>query len=458
MGKPRCSMLPASFRRSFLRLARHLALLAAWALTASCRPYGADSAAPIYDGDRAPYLQRATPTGITVRWRSERPTTGRVRYGVDARTMDSIVDEPAARTDHEVVLAGLAPATSYTYAVGSTTAADATVSSFVTPPPSGEARPTRIWAFGDSGTGRDGQRAVRDAFVRYNGAPAPDLWLLLGDNAYPDGNDRWYQRNLFAIYPEQLRRSPLWPALGNHDVLTRGPSGEPPFIDIFTLPAAGEAGGAPSGSEHFYAFDHANVHCICLDSAASSTDAGSPMLTWLADDLAVTTQTWIIAYWHHSPYSRGSHDSDIDPRMTAMRERVLPILEQGGVDLVLGGHSHDYERSFLIDGHYGPSSSFTPAMLIDGSDGRDAPYQKTRMPHAGTVYIVAGSGGQLDSVAHHPVMAVSESRRGSVIIDVDGARMDARFLSSSGTIDDAFAIVKTATVGMRDRAGARMPH
>ena len=55
------------------------------------------------------------------------------------------------------------------------------------------------------------------------------------------------------------------------------------------------------------------------------------MLTWFELDLADTTQDWIIAYWHHPPYSKGSHDSDnpigLDPELVEMRENVVPILE-----------------------------------------------------------------------------------------------------------------------------------
>ena len=62
--------------------------------------------------------------------------------------------------------------------------------------------------------------------------------------------------------------------------------------------------------------------------------------------MAATNQTWILCYWHHPPYSKGSHDSD-DPsnvEMFDMRQNVLPILDSTGVDLVMCGHSHDYER------------------------------------------------------------------------------------------------------------------
>ncbi len=90
------------------------------------------------------------------------------------------------------------------------------------------------------------------------------------------------------------------------------------------------------------------------------------MLTWLELDLASTSQDWIIANWHHPPYSKGSHDSDVDSEQVAMRENALPVLESHGVDLVLTGHSHAYERSMLIDGHNGLSDTFGPQFAVDG--------------------------------------------------------------------------------------------
>ena len=79
------------------------------------------------------------------------------------------------------------------------------------------------------------------------------------------------------------------------------------------------------------------------------TDPGA-MATWLRSDLASTSQNWTIAFWHHPPYSKGSHDSDTEYELVGMREVFLPILEANGVDLVLTGHSHDYERTWLING------------------------------------------------------------------------------------------------------------
>ena len=68
---------------------------------------------------------------------------------------------------------------------------------------------------------------------------------------------------------------------------------------------------------------------------------------------------------------------------------------------MLAGHSHSYERSFLIDGHYGLSGTFQESMKVDGGDGRedgDGAYQKDGLgwdPHAGTVHQVSGSSGKL---------------------------------------------------------------
>ena len=163
------------------------------------------------------------------------------------------------------------------------------------------------------------------------------------------------------------------------------------------------------------------------------------MLGWLERDLASTNQPWIIAYWHHPPYSKGSHDSDTEIELVQMRENVLPILEAAGVDLVLSGHSHSYERSFLIDGHYGPSSTFSAAMKKNGGSGRAdgaGAYRKSTFgmaPHEGTVYVVAGTSGQASAGAlDYPAMYTSMSVPGSFVVDVNGNRLDATFLDSTG--------------------------
>jgi tetratricopeptide (TPR) repeat protein len=134
-----------------------------------------------------------------------------------------------------------------------------------------------------------------------------------------------------------------------------------------------------------------------------------------------------------------------------MRQLVVPILERHGVDLVLAGHSHSYERSMLLDGHYGLSSSLTPEMVLDAGDGNpagDGAYEKGGLgptPHDGAVYAVAGSSGGVGGGTYdHPVMVVSLAELGSLVLDFDASRLEARFLSSTGAVRDAFAIAKPA--------------
>ena len=131
-------------------------------------------------------------------------------------------------------------------------------------------------------------------------------------------------------------------------------------------------------------------------------------------------------------------------------------------DLVLTGHSHTYERSHLIDGHYGFSETFSEAMKVDPGDGAetgDGAYQKSGTigaPHEGTVYAVAGAsgragvGGILDAIdfgllepsLDHPTMVVNRKELGSMVLDIYGNRLDAKYLETDGRITDDFTILK----------------
>lgn len=82
------------------------------------------------------------------------------------------------------------------------------------------------------------------------------------------------------------------------------------------------------------------------------------MYQWLLNDLQLNKAKWIIAIRHHPPYSKGTHNSDVEIEMVDMRNNIVPLLERFGVDLVLTGHSHTYERSYFIHGHYGVESTF----------------------------------------------------------------------------------------------------
>jgi hypothetical protein len=415
---------------------------------------GSDGSASV---TRGPYLQIGTPSSTVVRWRTNIATDSRVSVGTTQGSLTSNFDNATLTTEHEVSVSGLSTATKYFYSVGSTSQALAGNDAnhyFVTSPVAGTSSPTRIWVLGDSGTANANAQAVRNAYLSFTGTTHTNLWLMLGDNAYESGLDSEYQAAVFDMYPTILRQSVLWPTLGNHDTAqSSNPPASLPYFAMFTLPTNAEAGGMASGTEKYYSFDYGNIHFICLDSMTSDRSTSGPMATWLRADLASSTRQWTIAFWHHPPYSKGSHDSDTDPILAEMRQNFLPILEEAGVDLVLAGHSHSYERSYLIDGHYGVSSTFTNAMKKDGGSGRvdgTGAYNKPTLgpgTHEGAVYAVAGSSGQISGgTLNHPAMFISLNNLGSMVLDVNGNTLDAKFLRENGVIADYFTIVKGTVV------------
>ncbi len=412
---------------------------------------------------RGPYLQKLNTAGVTIKWRTDTANTGRVRYGQSPASLGSAKDELIQTTEHEVELRDLLPATRYYYSIGTAMGPLSSGSDhyFETAPTVGSDQPVRIWTFGDAGNGSQTQRNVLTSFVNIDDGRRADLMLLLGDNAYTLGEDAAYQTAVFDIYKTVLRNTPVWSTFGNHEGFSSISLAElGPYYDIFSFPKNGELGGEPSGTEAYYSFDHANIHFVCLNSHDVPRQNWGDMLAWLRRDLARNRQPWTIAYFHHPPYSKGSHDSDnrtLPPdtpesalSIKEMRENALPILEQAGVDLVLTGHSHSYERSFLLDGHYGTSETLLDSMKKNPGDGRpdgDGYYGKPgdvdADDHSGTVYAVVGTGGgftpaQLD----HPIMVKSLSIAGSMVIDVTANRLDAFFLDAAGHRLDNFTIRK----------------
>ncbi|MFT5138455.1 MAG: PKD repeat protein [Rhodothermales bacterium] len=406
---------------------------------------------------RGPYLQMQTDDGVTIHWRTDTATDSVVRYGDAPGNLTNTVTDPASVVDHAVVLGGLGANQQYWYSVGDSIApigGDASYH-FTTAPPQGFAADTRIWAIGDSGTADANARAVRDAYKAWSVSNPADIWLMLGDNAYNDGTDAEYQAAVFDTYPEILRQVPLWSTLGNHDGHTADSTTQTgPYYDIFNLPKNAEIGGLLSGTEAYYSFDYANIHFVCLDSYETSAAPGDAMMTWLENDLALNTQPWVIAYWHHPPYTKGSHNSDTEGQLIDMREIALPILEDWGVDFVMSGHSHSYERSYLLDGHYGISTTLDPVANVlnpgDGNETGDGVYQKPdsiAAARAGAVYSVAGSSGKTSNAAlDHPAMLVNLVSLGSLVVDVSGSRMDVFFLDETGAVQDEFTILKTPDI------------
>ncbi|MGB0326011.1 MAG: fibronectin type III domain-containing protein [Akkermansiaceae bacterium] len=431
---------------------------------------------------REPFLQMASPTSMTVKWRTRSPGASIIRYGQDPDNLNQtatgtntaapfvILGRPDLSnlvTDHCVTLEGLSPSSKYYYQVGPAEGGQpgSEQQHFTTPPVQGTRAPTRIWVVGDSGAPGPGVRGMRDSYMDYAGDTPADLLLMLGDNAYNSGYDQEYQRAMFDIFPDILRTTPVWPTMGNHDHYSDD------YYGIFELPTQGQSGGVPSGTEQYYSFDYGNIHFVCLNSEEDPPG----MLEWLRNDLQSTRSDWVIAFFHHGPYTKGSHDSDTESEHFPAREQYLPILESYGVDLVLSGHSHQYERSNFLNGHYGLSSTYRPQdHAIDEGPGSSAgftdrtsglfnygstslPYQKTiASPHAGHVSATVGASSIVSRWADgsanitnphpHPVHVATIRALGSMVIDVAGDTLEAIYLDADGQIRDHFQIQQSPEV------------
>ena len=363
---------------------------------------------------------------------------------------------PEGQVQYEVKLSGLPSDTTFRYALfdGKTplTSADDNLH-FTTHPEIGTVTPTRIWVVGDSGTGKQHQLDVHSSMQRYTAGEPIDFYLHVGDMAYTHGTDREFQDKFFEPYQETLQHKVCWASMGNHEgKSSNGKTGIGPYYDAYVCPTEGEAGGVPSDTEAFYSFDYGNIHVICLNSYDLDRSPDGEMAKWLVKDLAKTKAKWILGFWHHPPYTKGSHDSDTEVELIEMREHIMPLLEEGGVDLVLSGHSHIYERSMLIDGAYQTPTTAEGVVLDDG-DGNpkgDGPYRKSGQvtPHNGTVAVVTGHGGALvrKSKGILPLMRSIVLDHGSTILDIEGDTLTGVMLDLRGKERDRFQILKNGTV------------
>lgn len=220
--------------------------------------------------------------------------------------------------------------------------------------------PTLVGAGDIAGCDTDGDEATAHLLDRL-----PGTVFTLGDNAYPNGTPAEYAC-YDASWGRHLARTR--PAPGNHEYYTPGAVG---YYGYF-----GAAAGDPRRG--YYSYDLGEWHIVALNSncaAIGGCGAGSPQETWLRADLAAHPATCTLAYWHQARFSSGSHGSD------AAFADLWRALYDGGADVILAGHDHDYER-------------FAPQR----ADG-------TRDDQRGIRQIVVGTGGR----SHYPVVGTANS-------------------------------------------------
>lgn len=178
----------------------------------------------------------------------------------------------------------------------------------------------RFVIIGDTGTGSRQQRELADVLVKARASFPYDFVLLLGDNLYGGESPADYKNKFSDIYRPILdQKVKFYAALGNHDEPSQR------FYEFFNM----------DGKE-YYRFTKGNVAFYALNSNYMD----KKQLQWLENELAKDTSEWKITFHHHPPYSSGGkHGSD-----SALRKVVEPIFQKYGVNAVLAGHDHFYER------------------------------------------------------------------------------------------------------------------
>jgi chitodextrinase len=334
----------------------------------------------------------ATQTSVSVGWSASTDNVGVAGYTV-YRDGASVVSSGAT----SATVSGLACGTSYTIAVDaydaagnrspqdSITAATAACTAATAPV---------VAAAGDI-CGSPSDCAPTAALL---GSLAPDRVLTLGDNAYPDGAASDYTSYYDPNWGKyKLKTSP---APGNHDYHTAGATG---YFNYF-------GSQAPAA---YYSYDVGSWHLISLNGELSHS-AGSAQEQWLKTDLAAHPASCTLAYWHEPRFSSGGeHGSDTS------FDAFWRDLYAAGVEIVLNGHDHDYERfapqtpdavanangirEFVVG--TGGASHYTFAAPIANSEVRDntsfgvlkltlrvGGYDWAFVPVAGAAFTDSGSG------------------------------------------------------------------
>jgi hypothetical protein len=189
------------------------------------------------------------------------------------------------------------------------------------------------------------QKATSDLIA----ALRPDAVMPLGDSQYQHGT----YRNYLASY------APTWgrfldithPVIGNHEYETPRAAG---YFAYF-----GRAAGDPRKA--YYSFDLGRWHIVVLNTQCEhigGCGAGSAQERWLVRDLATHRTRCTLAAWHDPRWSSGQHGAH--PTLQALWED----LHDGGVDVVMSGHDHSYERFDPLDAEGNPDSSGVRSFVV----------------------------------------------------------------------------------------------
>jgi len=183
----------------------------------------------------------------------------------------------------------------------------------------------------------------------------PDALLTLGDLQYPSGELADFETEYDQVWGPL--RPVTRPVPGNHEYYTDGAAG---YFDYFDA-------AAHEDSDGYYSFDVGSWHLVALNTNDEcervACDDGSAQQQWFAADLVSSDAACTLAYWHHPRWSTGEH---LD---TEEVDALWRTAAAGGVDLVLNGHDHDYERYAAQDGLGEPDPAGITEMVVGTGGG-----------------------------------------------------------------------------------------
>lgn len=249
-------------------------------------------------------------------------------------------------------------------------------------------------AVGDTGTGGRNQMDVAQAMVDAYKTTSYGLVAHVGDVSYRGSIlDRWedvWLEPYRSLFDAGVR---FEVALGNHE-LEEGQSEKTLQWIESRLQQLGY-------SNTYRVVPYGPVDFFFLDTATPmmTGERSGEQLAWLDEVLGQSTAAWKVAVMHHAPYSSSAkRGSNLE-----LRAAVEPLFIQHGVQLVLTGHDHTYERT---------------------------------TPQSGVTYVVTGAGAKLSDVGRSDFTAAAAKVLQFMIVRVDGDRMVLRAIDKTGTVFD----------------------
>jgi len=273
-----------------------------------------------------PYVTNVTGTSAEVLWVTPKDAASSqvvVAQGPNAaikvKTTTQRVDS-RMETLHIAKVTGLAAGKSYDYmmqfnppfqTVGSRSG------NFRTDPGPDADAPLHFAVYGDTRTYPDRHKLVATALDK----EGPLDFVVQSGDLVADGR-KWplWKKQFFDPAQEMLRHTTIWPVLGNHEydgILAQ---------QLFDFPKS------------YHSIDFGNVHFVLLNSELKPGKADPEMLAWLEKDLAASKATWKLVSYHRPTFDVITH------RTTFGQRDLLPVLQRGGVDIVMNGHTHNYQR------------------------------------------------------------------------------------------------------------------